>query len=149
MGFDRLIQAVDAWAGLHPEVELYCQIGDGQYTPQAMPFVRALTPDAFNAMVAECCFIVAHAGTGTILAAADAGKPLIVFPRRGDLRETRNDHQLATAKWMEDKQGVQVAWTVDELANSLDAHLHQDSGQTYVAGSPDRLIETISGFIAQ
>ena len=49
--------------------------------------------------------IIAHAGMGTILTALEMGKPLLVMPRRAELGEHRNDHQLATAMRFADLGG--------------------------------------------
>ena len=58
--------------------------------------------------------------------AADAldsrhGAPIVVMPRRGALRETRNDHQIATAVALSAQGRVSVAMDETELAGVLDA----------------------------
>ena len=64
--------------------------------------------------------IVAHAGMGSILTALEYGKPILVMPRRGDLRETRNDHQVATAQRFRGLPHVAVAFDEQELVEKLD-----------------------------
>lgn len=145
-GFDRFVEAVDRWAAQHPGVELFCQIGGGDYEPRHMPFVRLLEPADYLKKVAECAFLVAHAGTGSILSASEAGKPIIVFPRHGKLKETRNDHQLATARWMTGKAGVYVAWDEPELHLELDARLAAAGQLAYEAQKPDELINNLRHF---
>jgi len=58
--------------------------------------------------------IVSHAGMGSIISALKFKKPIIIFPRMAEKGEHRNNHQFATAKWLEDKSGIKVAW--DEAA---------------------------------
>ena len=148
-GFDRFVEAVDRWAERHPGVALFCQIGAGHYEPRHMPFVRLLEPQDYLSKVRQCQLMVAHAGTGSILSASEAGKPIIVFPRHGRLKETRNDHQLATARWMTGKQGVYVAWDDHELHQTLDAQLAALGNASYQAQQPDVLIRNLRQFFQQ
>jgi len=58
---------------------------------------------------------------GTILTALEFGRPILVLPRRAELRETRTDHQLGTARTLVRAHRISVAWNEDELLHSLDA----------------------------
>lgn len=108
--FDRLIRAVDEWArDVGTAVEVVAQIGSGEYEPKSIRWVRSLSPAEFRDHCSRARLVVAHAGMGSVLTAMEFGKPLLLLPRRGALRETRNDHQLATAKWLELKTGIWVA----------------------------------------
>lgn len=49
------------------------------------------------------------------------GKPILIMPRRASLGEHRNDHQLATTRWMAERPGVSVAWDESQVARWLDA----------------------------
>jgi len=120
MAFDRLIRAVDAWAGVHPAVSVFGQIGPSAYHPAHMGYARFLEPREFEARFAAAQLVIAHAGMGTIITALELDKPLVVVPRRGDLAETRNDHQLATARRFGGLGFVQVAHDVAELTAHLD-----------------------------
>lgn len=120
MPFDRLIRAMDAWAGAHPDQSIEAQIGNTDYIPQHMRHHKLLTPAEFTERMSTASMIVAHAGMGTIISAMEFGRPMILLPRRGALRETRNDHQVATAKWLESKPGIFVAYAEDELGGVID-----------------------------
>lgn len=92
--------------------------------------------------------MVAHAGMGTVLTALELGKPLLLLPRRGDLHETRNDHQLATARWLQDRPGIHIAWEAPELAPLLDRMVGTVRLAAPSGSAPDaRLIDAIRGFI--
>ncbi|MEM7229767.1 MAG: glycosyltransferase [Planctomycetota bacterium] len=121
MPFDRLIRTVDAWAVQHDRVDLFAQIGDTEVWPQSFQAVPFLTPEQFAQRMDDADQIVGHAGTGTIIAALQRGKPLLVLPRRADLEETRNDHQSATADYFEREGYVLVARSETELAAKLSA----------------------------
>ncbi|MHB8790236.1 MAG: glycosyltransferase [Desulfobulbaceae bacterium] len=101
MPFDRLIQAVDDWAFTNKGAICFAQIGLGGWRPRNMEWVELLSPPDFREKLENSSLVVAHAGMGTILSALEIGKKLIVVPRRGHLHETRNDHQVATAKRLE------------------------------------------------
>lgn len=121
MPFDRLIAGVAAWAAAQPELpDVLAQVGDTELRPAQLRTVRSLSPEEFRSAVAEAEVIVAHAGMGSVLTAMEFGKPLVVLPRKGALRETRNDHQIATARWLAAKENVFVAMEDGDLAVAID-----------------------------
>ena len=113
--FDRLIRAADAWAPAAGQ-EVFAQIGNSGYKPLHMPFAKMLTPGEFTEKLRSACLVVAHAGMGTVISAMEAGKPIVVLPRRAADREVTTDHQIHTANWLKDKPGVLVAATEADLA---------------------------------
>ena len=90
--------AMDEWAAQNPHVQVFAQIGDGNYIPKHMRHATWLSAVEFDEKLAECSSMVAHAGTGTILKMLLLGKPILVMPRLAILGETRNDHQVGTAR---------------------------------------------------
>jgi UDP-N-acetylglucosamine transferase subunit ALG13 len=119
MPFDRLTLAVAQWArkeirspaassspadGHHSDgssaLQILAQIGHSTLSVQEthpLQCVAALAPSAYRQACLDSQLIVAHAGMGSILTAMELNRPLIVMPRRGRQRETRNDHQWDTA----------------------------------------------------
>ncbi len=147
MPFDRLIAAIDAWASEHREHELYAQVGESALAPRHMRHVRFLPPSTLEQAYDEADAIVGHAGIGTLFAALERKKPIVVLPRHAALHETRNDHQIATAKRFASQPGVRVAWHEAELPERL-ASLSvpiASAGLRRVARG--RLIRTIAEFI--
>ena len=120
MPFDRLVKGVDDWATTRAQSDVYAQIGTTDYRPRAIEWSAFLDPPAFRERIASATAIIAHAGMGSILTALQCGKPILVMPRRGDLRETRNDHQVATAERFKALGRVAVAMNEDELPEQLD-----------------------------
>ena len=119
MPFDRLIQAVDRWAGLMQRNDVFAQIGTSDLQPEHLQWTARLDPIEFKAKMRDADLIISHAGMGSILTALELDRPILVLPRRGDLRETRNDHQIATAKWLSDQGTVTVAMDEHELSKRL------------------------------
>jgi UDP-N-acetylglucosamine transferase subunit ALG13 len=116
--FDRLIQIVDKIAPELPE-RIFAQIGKGQYQPANFEWCRTIPPGDFDALIEQATLLVAHAGIGTVLMAQKRRKPLLLFPRRANLREHRNDHQLATVRGLRNRPGIHIAETDDELEAML------------------------------
>lgn len=134
--FDRLVKAVDEWClAAHRQQEIFAQIAEpraGGYVPQNFPWVSRLSPSDYADQVARSDLLVSHAGMGSILTALHLGKPIVVMPRRGHLRETRNDHQFTTAQRLGSRPGIYVAQDEGQLSPVLDhaiAHLSDPAGE--------------------
>lgn len=120
LAFDRLIKSVDTWSGCST-CEVIAQIGSGgDYIPVNLQSYESCKASEFAEYCNEAEVIVAHAGMGVILSARENGVPLIIMPRRADLNEHRNDHQLATAKNFGSMEGIYVANSTEELHAYLD-----------------------------
>jgi UDP-N-acetylglucosamine transferase subunit ALG13 len=148
--FDRLVRAVDAWAGAGTAgaAPSFAQIGETAYRPEHMEWAAYLPSPQFRERLRQASVIVSHAGMGTLLTALQARKPLIVMPRRVALNEIRNDHQLATVKWLRQLPGVTVCDDTDELARALsrgDWH----SPEALRADASPELLAAIREFIEQ
>ena len=143
--FDRLIIALDQWAALNPETEVFAQVGRGAYEPEHIRWTRDMDPQDFRGQLANCDTVVAHAGMGTIISAIEMGKRVIVMPRRASLGEHRNEHQLATANRLEHLNGLQVVHDADTLAGAL-AQRHSQREQIAVSEPHPALITAIRRF---
>lgn len=114
LGFDRLIEAMDEIApGLGMPV--IAQTGRGTYVPRHMDVRQKIAPAEFESLMGDARLIVSHAGIGTVLTAARCGKPVVLMPRRADLGEHRNDHQMATVRNLGGRTGVFIAMNEGEL----------------------------------
>lgn len=149
--FDRLIGAIDQWARANPAIEVIAQTGESRlFTPNITTYPRVDAAE-FRDLVSCSELLVAHAGMGSILTALELGTPVIVMPRRSDLGEHRNDHQMATVEQLSHLSNLRVARDRDELYAALEAVLsmvpcgalpeRSDSGS-------DELLGTIRAFIS-
>jgi UDP-N-acetylglucosamine transferase subunit ALG13 len=145
--FDRLIRAVDEWARARGRTDVFAQIASSSLRPEFIPFTQFVEPAEFNRIMRETKLIVAHAGMGSIISALELGKPIVVMPRRADFRETRNDHQVATAERFGAQGRVIVAGDERDLAAKLDHALTLRDIQGIQAQASPRLIATIRGFL--
>lgn len=149
MPFDRLINAVAKWAATQPELpDVLAQVGLTKLRPAGLRAVSSLSPEEFRSTVAKAKVIVAHAGMGSVLTAMEFGKPLVVLPRRGVLCETRNDHQVATARWLAAKEGIFVAMEDGDLADAIDRACASTLATSQICSSASTdLLDALRAFI--
>jgi UDP-N-acetylglucosamine transferase subunit ALG13 len=148
LAFDRLVSAVDEWAGVTPGSHVFGQVGPGAYTPRNIEFAAFISPEDCRERMREADAIVAHAGMGTIISALELGKPLLVMPRLTALGEHRNDHQLATAERFGALGRVTVARDAADLAAKLDELEGLNPRDRISPFASDRLISALSTFIS-
>lgn len=122
LGFDRLISAIDEFAHDLP-YPVVAQVGGGSYVPKHMTAYSLIAPAQFDELASVSQIIVGHAGTGTILTAAKFEKPLVMLPRKAELGEHRNDHQVATANAFATRSGIFVAWNENEIGHAINQAL--------------------------
>ena len=148
LSFDRLIAAVDAWAGAAPGRAVFAQTGPSRLSPRHIEHARFISPQECRERMMAADAIVAHAGMGTILSALEFGKPLLVMPRRAALGEHRNDHQLATAHRFAELGRIKVAFDETELPLRLD-ELDRASAQPRISAyASDEFVSALRAFIA-
>ena len=124
--FDRLVGAVETWAVRRDMTEhVFVQCGPTTQPPTRIGWKRFIDVTECARRTDTADVIVGHAGMGTILTALDRGKPVIVLPRRADLGEHRNDHQLATARRLQHLRQLTVAGDTTVLIELLDVHLRR------------------------
>lgn len=146
--FDRLIVAVDAWAADRAGVHcLFAQVGEQGVRSAHMDSVELLEPPEFKKRVLWADVLVAHAGMGSILTALQYGKPILVMPRLGRLKETRNDHQVATAQRFREMGKVAVAMDEAEIPARLDGLAVMERAERISDRASDTLIAGIRDFI--
>lgn len=146
LGFDRLIAAMDALAPKMPG-EVIAQTGKGSYEPSHMTARAAIPPEEFEQLVRESRLIVSHAGIGSVLTAQRFAKPIVLLPRRADLGEHRNDHQLATARGLQGRSGILVAMDESELPRQIEKGLEVTDVTAMPSPSVDRLHQAVARFI--
>lgn len=147
MPFDRLCQAVDAWAGDNGRDDVFMQIGETDWRPSNVEYTELIDPSSFKARVRESTLLVMHAGIGSIVTAFECGKPVLVMPRREHLHETRNDHQFATARKLVGLNGVVVAMDEIELVKRLDEMSIEEVPMSISKTASPELIEKIHAFV--
>jgi exopolysaccharide biosynthesis glucuronosyltransferase PssE len=144
--FDRLVAEIDEWAGDNSQAQIFGQIGHALCKPNHFKHVDFLSPGKIEEYFQKADLIISHAGMGTVLNALKYQKALIIMPRRADLGEHRNDHQLATANWLNQKLGIDVAYEVETIRGLLEAPREPISNLIDEDAQPE-LIDSLKRFI--
>lgn len=147
MPFDRLCRTVDEWCGRTGRKDVFMQIGSTSWSPSHCEYVNLLDPEEYARRINEAELLVMHAGTGSILAAMKYGKPIVVMPRLARLRETRNDHQMATVRRFRELSGITVALDETELLERMDSLETVAKPAPLSPSASPELIEALRNFI--
>lgn len=150
--FDRLVRAVDKIVGTagKDNLDISAQVCKTAYEPTHFNTFDFIEPKVYEQIFGQADLIIAHAGIGTILSALLKNKVLIVMPRRLDLKEHRNDHQLFTVRKFQQLGYIHVAYDEKMLANLFISAIKGNlTPLTHNMGeyASSRLINAVSKFI--
>lgn len=148
--FDRLVRAVDVWAGENSDVKVIMQIGHSQYVPKHTEYFQLIDHTQYRLLLESCDLFVAHVGIGSILQALELKKQMLLMPRLASNREHTTDHQLHTAKKFRHYDGIKIVdnelqlqkCIADLLLNPL---VISDSFSTEAS---DALIQKVKNFLS-
>jgi beta-1,4-N-acetylglucosaminyltransferase len=117
--FRRLIDLVlDTHAALPQPVLIQSAESPGPL-PTSVSSVRMLTHEDFLQRLAAAQLLICHAGAGTIIEALRLGVPAVVMPRRPDLGEIADEHQLELAAALSALGLIRVAEDSSSLSRLL------------------------------
>lgn len=117
-GFERLIIKMDHIAKILDE-EVILQIGKTNYEPQNASFFRFKSRKEIANYYDNANLIICHAGIGTIIAALERNKKIIVVPRYKKYGEAYDDHQLQISCVLEREGMAKVVYEIDELYDAI------------------------------
>ncbi|MDO6512891.1 glycosyltransferase [Neptuniibacter sp. 2_MG-2023] len=146
--FERLVNAIDNWALDKDSIDIYAQTGPGGGIPKHIKGSEMLTPERYESLISKASVLIAHAGIGSIITAIENNIPAILMPRRFDLNEHRNDHQIATAKKFRGYRGLYIVESETELVECLDSIESLEKPNSVGSKASPELLRFISEFIA-
>jgi UDP-N-acetylglucosamine transferase subunit ALG13 len=121
--FDRLLRWAATWAGDNDDVaRVFAQCGTS-VAPDELDCQASLPAIGLQQSLRAATVVVCHGGPATILEARHAGKLPVVVPRRAELGEHVDDHQVRFATWMAERGQVTLATTEADLHAALDKAL--------------------------
>ena len=147
MPFDRLIEWVDAWSADNDRRDVRAQIGPSELQPKSIEVLPFMDPPTFRREMETATAVVAHAGMGTILTALELGKPILVVPRLGERGETRNDHQVATARRLEAEKLVLAAYDEEQFRARMRELEEREGAPPIAPRASDALLARLRGFV--
>lgn len=146
-GFPRLVEKMDALAPSLP-MPVFIQLGWSTGKPVHAEWSAFLTYDQMMDRMSRAKLVVGHASAGPILHSRRLGIPLIAVPRRPELREHLDAHQVETGESVAGMAGIEVVWDVENLGSRIAAILADpgilDIGKT----RPGDLASLVSGMRA-
>lgn len=144
-GFDRLVKALDEYAGNRPEAEVVIQSGSGRYVPvhaRAFGF-----KDSLKAEIEQADLVISHGSIG-FFDALRLGKRLIVVPRLARFGEIIDDHQVGFAQACSISYGFPVVLEISELAATLDRIASEPAPSAIMVGKPTGLHRELAAYLA-
>jgi UDP-N-acetylglucosamine transferase subunit ALG13 len=119
--FDRLIEWIDSWMRQHgAEVDLFVQHGSSRPS-EFGENVEMVSQTEMLERYRAATVVITQGGPGGILDAASVGLLPIVVPRRPDLGEHVDGHQIAFADFMARSGQILLAQSEQELHAALSA----------------------------
>jgi UDP-N-acetylglucosamine transferase subunit ALG13 len=106
--FDRLVTWADNWARGHPEAGVTVQFGYGT-APAIAQGLASLPSAAVRPWMAAADVVITQGGPGGIIDARAVGRLPIVVPRRHDLGEHVDNHQVAFATHLAETGRIALA----------------------------------------
>ena len=149
--FDRLVKTIDEIALIFPEAEFKVQAFTANYKAVNVNVFNKTPPSEFDLSIKNADLVISHAGMGTIISALVNSIPIIIMPRLLKYGEHRNEHQLATAKKLDDLGYVHVVYNEDELIAKVKSIWPNNLESLHKVGkvASKELINSISNYINQ
>jgi len=109
-GFDRMMEIV--CYALEKNLinkNSVIQIGGSNIVPEKGNVIRYFSAKDHDELINDAAFVVCHGGSGSIIKALRLGKKVIAIPRKYQLGEHVDDHQVEMCGVFEDKGYILVA----------------------------------------
>ena len=131
--FDRLVRAVDMLkADGTIDEPVFIQTGYSTYEPTRCEHSRFVPFRKMKEMMAEADVVITHGGPSSFIEAMAAGKVPVVVPRRGDLAEHVNDHQVDFVRIVAERQGgIVPVYDVADLPQAIERARELSRGVTF------------------
>jgi UDP-N-acetylglucosamine transferase subunit ALG13 len=121
-----LVRAVDNWFATEGHERARCFIQYGTSGSPTFADARAYLPfDILQDLMDQAAVVVSHGGPATIMECRRRGRIPIVMPRRADLGEHVDDHQLDFCRRLATTDDVIICESAFELAGHLDRGIRE------------------------
>jgi UDP-N-acetylglucosamine transferase subunit ALG13 len=148
--FDRLVRAA---AQLQIDEPLLVQYGASREPHGPGDWRDFMSFDELAEAMLEARVVVSHAGVGSIMLARRCGKRPVVVPRRHELGEAVDDHQLHLARRLDRLGVVRVVEDTSDLAAAIVAARSCFPARGAGAGSSAALyaplVDDVRGYLFQ
>lgn len=117
--FDRLIRAVDELAQRRVLQDVHCQIGTSTYHPKHCRWETFIPFGKMLEHIRGSDVVISHGGVGITLLCLQQGKIPILVPRRRELDEHVDDHQVEFSAHLARLNKAVIVWEMEELKDAL------------------------------
>ena len=143
--FDRLMLWISVLAKQDwIQEKIVVQYGNCTYHPDGLEAYKLLSAVEFQNLAMSASLLIGHCGEGTLLLAEKIKAPYILVPRRVELKEHVDDHQLELAQKLVEK-GVPVAFSLEGLLKFVQNPIRVDFSVLSISAI-DRLCESLEDF---
>lgn len=120
--FDRLVRAVDELRADETIREpVFVQTGYCTFEPNHCEHSKFVPFKRMKEMMAQADVVITHGGPSSFIEAMAAGKVPVVVPRRSDLNEHVNDHQVDFVRMVAERQGgIVPVYDIKELSTAIE-----------------------------
>lgn len=145
--FDRLLKMVDELIGEKVIIDsVKGQVGYSLYKPIHYDVFKFNPESEMRELISKSDILITHAGVGTITAALQLQKKVIVVPRLKQYGEHVDNHQLEIAQAYREKGYIELAESKEELCYLL-KNINNINFQRYVP-EKSTILNSIQDFIA-
>lgn len=119
--FDRLVEKMDQLVadGVIQE-PVMIQTGYSTYEPKHCSFQKLLPYSQMEQYIRDARIIITHGGPASFISALQVGKTPIVVPRKSELNEHVNDHQVDFSRQVaQRKNNILVVEDIEDLKDLI------------------------------
>ncbi len=131
--FDRLLRWVER---IPNSEEVVVQYGCSTLRPGGVRCIDYVHMDELADLVGQARAVVTHGGIGSILLSLANRKTPIVVPRRKELRETVDDHQVESTRRFAQAGLVRMVQDADDLAAAVATAAESSNMSLFAGASP-------------
>lgn len=147
---DRLVADVDDYLVQHPGDSGVGQVGDSSYQPERLTTKSWFTLEEFREQVRAADVFVSHAGIGNLILASELQRPLVIVPRRAELGEHINDHQISTASAFANRPAICVVDEGSSVDTAIDWARDWDASADLQAQQPGSgLLDALTNYVEE
>lgn len=144
--FNRLLKVLDD-EKLNENYEIFAQRGHSDYIPKLYKTIDFVSRDEFLENVSNADIIITHAGTGAIISALKANKPVIAVARLSKYNEHVDDHQTEILKVFTDKNYIYGSTEINDINKELNNALCKTYDK--FVSNTDKFVENLINLIGE
>jgi len=118
--FYRLLKEIERLISKGKITDVIIQTGYTSYKVRGAKCFDFIEFEKMQKLIKSCDFLITHGGVGSITDALSYGKPTIVVPRKQELNEHSDDHQLQITREMEKIGKIIPVYNIGDLEKSIE-----------------------------